>query len=103
MASHIQIINGVPYWISSENTVFLFINSPIPEFEIGKFEPLSKSIILNADWKSTASVALKQYRESIKPVARADYATIPKFSKKSRSSRQNDGKKSSTAAKKKSS
>jgi hypothetical protein len=90
---HIQIIQGIPYWISSDNQVYLFNNLSRPDLElaIGNYNPALKQVVLNGKWKQTAESALNTYRSTIQSIPRSDYTKIQKFSKKQRTTRQNAG------------
>lgn len=92
---NIQIIQGIPYWISQDNKVYLFNNSTKPDLSlhIGTYNPTQKNVHLHGDWKQTAESALATYRSTIQPIPRSDYTKIQKFSKKPRTTRQNAGKK----------
>lgn len=93
--AQIHIIQGIPYWISQDNKVYLFNNSQNPDLSllIGTFLPERNTVALNGDWKKTATPVLDSYRSTIQPVQRSEYTKIQKFSKKPRTSRQNARKK----------
>lgn len=97
---NIQIIQGIPYWISEDNKVYLFNNSLQADISlhIGYYNSAQKNVQLSGDWKQIGSPALNTYRSTIQPIPRSDYANIQKFSKKPRSTRQNAGKKAASGA-----
>ena len=84
-----QIVDGVPYFIDKQNTVYLWNTETTPPTRIGSYIPTTKSVQLESGLTSKLNGKLEQWRAAQQPRPRRP-AGAEKTSKRGRNAGKNE-------------
>ena len=84
-----QIVDGVPYFIDKQNTVYLWDTQTTTPTRIGTYSPTTKSVSLQSDLQTKLSGKLEQWRSNTQPRLRRPEGT-EKTTKRGRNAGKNE-------------